>query len=221
MPQMRLGAGRAEHDLRRCVPCNSAAPVAATAALHPLRAKVVGYAGVRAYLKGYRADSIIGWLAPADLMAFLLLAHVQHAAGVAGAVGEIGVHHGKSFLPAALAATTAEPLWVADVFDKQELNIGKSGGGSWVPFVTNLATVGLSEANVTVHVGSSLDLGPSYACDAGLPRFRFFSVDGGHFAEAVLHDMTFAACHLEEGGIVAVDDVWHPGWLGVFQGVSE
>jgi hypothetical protein len=54
---------------------------------------------------------------------------------------------------------------------------------------------------------SSLDWAPADFCAAALPRFRWFSVDGGHTEAATRHDMHLGACHLAEGGILAVDDV--------------
>jgi hypothetical protein len=51
--------------------------------------------------------------------------------------------------------------------------------------------------------------------DRGLPAFRMFSVDGGHSTETTLHDMMLASCLLRDGGIMILDDVINPAWLGV------
>eukprot|EP00955_Chlamydomonas_euryale_P067075 359736-Chlamydomonas_euryale.AAC.3 len=61
----------------------------------------------------------------------------------------------------------------------------------------------------------------SEMCSTVTAPFRFLSIDGGHTKEVVFSDMRFAECHLEDGGIVAMDDVSHVYWLGVVEGISR
>ena len=99
------------------------------------------------------------------------------------------------------------------------MNVDKSGSGSEHALAANLRRVGLSLDDVLVTKSSSLDVAPALFCDARLPRFRWFSVDGGHTEVATRHDMHLGACHLAEGGVMAVDDVFNNLFLGVTEGI--
>lgn len=177
-------------------------------------------------LNSYMRGSVDGWFAPTSAAAFVALSHLQHAAGIIGSVGEIGVHHGLSFLFLASAALQGEALWACDVFEAQSLNLDGSGNGSSFAFKGNLVAHGLDPAGVHIHAASSLSLPADAFCSSSgsgdgrpLPRFRFFSVDGMHTADATAFDLATAACVLAPGGIIAVDDIDHPAWLGVREGV--
>ena len=49
-------------------------------------------------------------------------------------------------------------------------------------------------------------------------KFRLFSVDGGHTRELTVNDLTVAASHLEEGGIIILDDITNLAWPQVIDG---
>jgi len=59
-----------------------------------------------------------GWIQYEALVLMAFLAQQQRRAGVTGAVGEIGVHHGR--FTAAIFGTSRvdEPMWGADLFSK-------------------------------------------------------------------------------------------------------
>ena len=152
--------------------------------------------------------------------AFAVVAAAQRAAGVWGSVGEIGVHHGRSFILAALLSRADEPLFALDLFEElQAKNVDQSGSGSYEALARNMARVGLNASAVRVERRSSADLEPGYFCAARLPRFRFFSVDGGHTEALTRADMAAALCHLADGGVIAVDDVFNNLFLGVTEGI--
>ena len=175
---------------------------------------------LRAYIDLSLSDAIAGYMNFPTHAAFAVIARAQHDAGVVGAVGEIGVHHGRSFILAALLSTPAEPLWALDLFSTlQHLNLDGSGKGDENALAINMARVGLDIAKATTVAMSSLDLRADYFCASGIPRFRWFSVDGGHTEEATRRDMHAAACHLAEGGVIAVDDIFNNLFLGVTEGV--
>lgn len=52
----------------------------------------------------------------------------QHELGIYGAVGEIGVHHGKFLIPIVGNALVDEPAVAMDLFEDQQANLDKSGG---------------------------------------------------------------------------------------------
>ena len=166
------------------------------------------------------ADHIQGFMNFPTVAAFAVLARAQAAAGVVGSVGEIGVHHGRSFVLAVLLARSKEPLWALDLFENlQHLNIDRSGNGDSRALASNMRSVGLDPLEVKLVTRSSLEWSSSDFCKAGLPKFRWFSVDGGHTEALTRHDMHLGACHLAEGGIIAVDDVFNNLFLGVTEGI--
>ena len=73
---------------------------------------------------------------------------------------------------------------------------------------------GIGNEDVDVSSGGSADI-------TQLPyKFRLFSVDGGHTRELTVNDLTVAASHLEEGGIIILDDITNlsvaPGYRRLF-----
>ena len=59
------------------------------------------------------------------------LANVQHSNNVFGAVGEIGVHHGRFTIPLMHTALVGEELLAIDLFEEnQKQNVDGSGAGS-------------------------------------------------------------------------------------------
>jgi hypothetical protein len=54
---------------------------------------------------------------------------------------------------------------------------------------------------------------------AGKP-FRFVSIDGGHTAELVFHDLEVCTPVLREGGIIALDDLFNFLVPGVMEGIN-
>lgn len=82
--------------------------------------------------------------------------------------------------------------------------------------------------NVETHAGGTSDLvvvgrdsttldGPEIIKLTG-SAVRLFSVDGGHTAEIVAHDMATAESSLADGGVVIADDVFNQEWPGVAEG---
>ncbi len=175
---------------------------------------------LRKYIDLSLSDTIAGYMNFPTHSAFAVITRAQRDAGVVGAVGEIGVHHGRSFILAALLSSPVEPLWALDLFSTlQHLNRDGSGSGDENALRINMARVGLDIAQATTVAMSSLDLKADYFCKAGIPKFRWFSVDGGHTEEATRRDIHAGACHLAEGGVIAVDDMFNNLFLGVTEGV--
>lgn len=154
-----------------------------------------------------KKETIGGWLDFEDLYSVKLLSDAQHAAGVVGSVGEIGVHHGLLFVGLAQAAYYSEPVFAADIFEQQQFNFDNSGRGDKAIFLKNIDTfTGRTSNDVTLFEGSSLDLTAARIAAKGLPRARMFSVDGCHTFDCTLSDIKVAACTLAPGGIVLIDD---------------
>jgi hypothetical protein len=82
-----------------------------------------------AYLARFSSGNISGWLQPPQVAYVKQLTAKQHSLGIYGAVGEIGVHHGKFFLPIVGNALAEEPAVAIDLFEEQQgINVDGSGG---------------------------------------------------------------------------------------------
>lgn len=159
--------------------------------------------------------AIDGWLQEDALLLTLALHRQQRAAGIAGGVAEIGVHHGKFFVALALLCEGAERALAVDVFEDQHLNPDGSGQGDRGVFDANLARWGVSERAV-VRRQDSLTLTPEEVRGAlGGAGARLWSVDGSHSLRHAANDLRVAAASLAPGGVVLLDDFLHAGWLGV------
>jgi len=157
-----------------------------------------------------------GWFSPADGLAIGECLRLQETEGVKGDVAEIGVHHGKSFLAIAIGARSGEVAYAIDIFDKQNLNIDKSGSGNLDKFLANCRKFPL-RATVMPLAMSSLELARREK--EFLTPLRFLSIDGGHTRDITRNDLEIADRILVEQGICCVDDIIHFDWPGVISGV--
>jgi hypothetical protein len=160
---------------------------------------------------------VTGFLEPEVLLALGVLDSVQRAERVAGAVAEIGVHHGKLFLGLHLLQRPGESSVAIDIFGDQELNIDSSGKGDLAKFLANVE-LWASRDGLGLHQGDSTKLASSTLRELAGSGIRFFSVDGGHTEEIVLSDLRLAEASLSQGGVVIADDVFNQHWPGVSVG---
>ncbi len=160
---------------------------------------------------------IKGWLNPSTAVYLSALEVLQRRGGPAGDVCEIGIHHGLSFLCLALGMPSGQRAVAIDVFG-DEGNVDLSGQGDRRIFERNLARHGAHRSAIDIIQASSLDL-DALGFTAQGRRLRFISIDGGHTAEITQNDLRVAERTLVEGGLVALDDVLNPSWLGVVTGL--
>jgi SAM-dependent methyltransferase len=162
---------------------------------------------VRRYLDDTR--DVEGWFFPVDAYLFGFIDEIQKRERIEGNLFEIGVHHGKTAIFLARMRREGEIAGVCDVFDQQELNVDRSGGGNRAIFERNLRG---HELRVFAKLSSTL------TPDDTTERCRFFHIDGGHRAEDVVNDLEVAARALLPDGVVALDDLFNPNWPGVGEG---
>jgi Methyltransferase domain len=168
------------------------------------------------YLRG-GLQAVTGWLNRSTATYLSALEVLQRGLGIDGDVCEIGVHHGKSFLCLALGLPDHQRAVAIDVFGNQDLNKDRSGRGDREVFEGNLAKHGAG-ANVDIIEASSLSLDTLGFLEAGR-RFRLFSIDGGHTADVTYNDLHVAERTVVSRGVVALDDLLNPHWLGVVTGL--
>ncbi|RJF89118.1 class I SAM-dependent methyltransferase [Oleomonas cavernae] len=167
-----------------------------------------GTAALGRYIEGGH-KKVDGWLSPLDAHLTALIAMIQAEEGVAGSVGEIGVHHGRLFIALALATKAGERAFAADLFAEQAANIDRSGEGDEAAFARNMARFQVDAARVDTFRGNSMDLKwPMVEGKVGA-RARLFSVDGGHTEEVAANDLRLADDGLHERGVVILDDYFN------------
>jgi hypothetical protein len=166
-------------------------------------------------------DSVEGWLSPTTARMMHDLARHQTTRGIRGDVAEIGIYHGKSFIPLVTALAPGEKAIAIDVFEDQQKNLDGSGvDPSREAFLRHLETFAPG-VPVDIVQESSLDLKRLGFVARMRRRIRFFSIDGSHTREATANDLRVAEATLCEGGLVTLDDILSSHWLGVISGLSD
>lgn len=170
------------------------------------------------YLSGGHR-SVEGWLTPLCAGVIAGILEAQSCNGIAGSVGEIGVHHGKLFLVAYLSTRTDETAFAIDVFEQQELNTDHSGKGDRERFLHNVRARAGSTDGLIVIGKDSLKITPAEILEqAG--RCRLFSIDGGHTEECTRNDLAIAEACLCERGVIVLDDYFNHLWPDVSVGAA-
>ena len=124
--------------------------------------------------------AIEGWLQRIDAEIIGAILDHQHRQRIRGGCVEIGVHHGKSFIPLCMALAENELALGIDIFDDLRKSLDRSGRGDQGRLRANFSTFGVDEFRVRIFKESSEDVLGSYVVEAVGP-VRFFSVDGGHW----------------------------------------
>lgn len=176
-------------------------------------------AAIREFVSSGR-QRIDGWFARVDAEIFRIILTAQNDCGLKGSVVEIGIHHGKSFVALCLCLKDDERAYAIDVFEAQEHNLDFSGRGNRSRFETNLKKFGIPDDKLTIDARPSEQVSSSDILDAVGP-VRFFSVDGGHWAEVVKSDLTVAETTISEHGVIALDDFHRSEWPEVSKGLWE
>jgi tetratricopeptide (TPR) repeat protein len=142
-----------------------------------------------------------------------------------GGVAELGVYMGRFFLLLRSMLDTPEDSYGIDIFEDQHLNIDVSG--------TNKARQEIFKDNIDkydpfsgekIHIikGDSTSSKTQKELEV-IPKgsIRFFSIDGGHTKIHTLNDLRIAEKYVSDTGVVILDDILHPHWLGVMDGLVE
>jgi len=170
------------------------------------------------YLRCDKKD-VHGWLQRVDAEIIGSILEFQNRQSITGGLVEIGVHHGKSFIPLCMALRSDELALCIDIFDDQSKNLDSSGKGDFNSFQANLAKFHLDPLRIRVFKGSSEDVNHDYILQQVGP-VRFFSVDGGHWNSIVQNDLRLAEKTLARDGIIALDDYCRAEWPDVTAGYT-
>jgi len=112
-----------------------------------------------------------------------------------GALGEIGVYHGRSAALLALHTRDQEHLSLVDLDERPDRT----------RFLRDLLKG--NQFFFSVDRSSHLSGMPG---PGGLHRFRWFHIDGDHTGEALVNDLRLASEALQDEGIVCLDDFFSP-----------
>ena len=168
--------------------------------------------------------SVPGWVL-ADLPEFLrILKDVEW--NKEGGVAELGVYMGRFFLLLRAMLDKAEPSYGIDIFEDQNLNLDFSGtdkarqdvfkgyidkydafGGEGIQIIKGDSTSSKTQAELAEIIPEG--------------SIRFFSIDGGHTKIHTLNDLKIAEKYVADAGVVILDDILHPHWLGVMDGLVQ
>ena len=143
------------------------------------------------------------------------LMRIQTEHGVAGHVAEIGAFEGRFFIALAHALAPGEKALGIDVFEWPNPEVIDR-------FERNCAKHGVPAERRITWKASSDDMQPGdILAKLGGERVRFFHIDGQHSRKALAHDLELATAVLAPGGVIALDDMLHPGYPTLMVTVHE
>jgi len=166
------------------------------------------------------SKTVAGWLGRVDGELFVEIMRHQRERGFSGAVAEIGVHHGRSFIALCLGLEPGEQAYAIDIFEDQAKNLDRSGLGDRAQFEANLERFGIDKSRVIIDARGSDEVAPKDIVSK-VGAVRFFSVDGGHWREIVVNDLKLAASTLSDHGVIVLDDFMRPEWPDVSLGLFD
>lgn len=155
---------------------------------------------------------IPGWLAWTDYEIFREIILFQNT-NLPHSIAEIGVHHGKSFIPMSIFSKTRK-LYAIDIFNNQEGNIDNSGDGDLKAFIKNLKKYQIDQQRVIIDQRLSTDTKSNDILDK-VGKVSFFHIDGGHHYDAVINDINLAVDVSDENSVIVLDDVYRSEWPDV------
>lgn len=164
---------------------------------------------------------IDGWIDPGAYKTLNYLNQFQQLNNITGAVCEIGVHHGKFFIPLCLLRSGQEKALVIDVFEDQKLNVDHSGKGDKQVLQQNLERYTNNTDIVTCKSDSMLLTADDILKKTEGQRIRLFSVDGSHSVDHTVNDLILAQNTISPGGIIIMDDFYSQRWPGVMEGIHK
>jgi predicted O-methyltransferase YrrM len=139
----------------------------------------------------------------------------QTELGIAGDMVEIGTFEGRFFIAMALGLAPGERALGIDRFDWPDEGVHDR-------LLGNCAAAGLTRDRFTTWKGDTRTL-PSDGLRSrlGIQQARFIHIDGEHTHECLRHDLELARRALHPSGVIAVDDMLHPGYPALIVAVLD
>lgn len=165
-----------------------------------------------------KADEVPGWLAPEAAFFSAQLLEYQKNIKLEGNIVEIGVYHGKylAILYQYLNLINERILGIDAFIGSDDVERPKN-----IVFDNILKVCGNNQS-LDFIVEDSLALTSDQLFKfTQVKNVRFISIDGGHTAEIVSHDLKLATAILKEGGVIAMDDIFNHSLPGVTEGLFQ
>ena len=167
-------------------------------------------------------EEIHGWFVYKEIVPLLEIVNKNQKHGN---ILEIGVHHGKSFIPMVTLLRENEIAYAVDVFEDQEFNYDNSGHGSSKKLKDNLRKV-FNDKDINSKVkmikeDSTKLTSSNYLSYSNNKKYRIISIDGCHTSTATLIDLNNAIKILSDDGIIILDDYFNKQWPGVKFGIDK
>lgn len=157
----------------------------------------------------YLADGYARVRGMSSRFAAAICGHVirrQTELGVAGDVVEIGTFEGRFFIAMALGLAPGERALGIDLFNWPD-------GGVHDRLLAHCVANGLVRDRFTTWQVDTRTLPPDGLRGRLVPaKARFIHIDGEHSVECLSHDLELAHQALHPAGVIAVDDMLHPGY---------
>ncbi len=139
----------------------------------------------------------------------------QSALGIAGDLVEIGTFEGRFFIALALGLRPGETAVGIDLFDWPNAGVLQR-------MLQHCAKAGLQRERFVAWKQHSRDLSEASLREklpAGIARF--VHIDGEHEYDSLTSDLELAHAVLHPSGIIAVDDMLHPGYPTLITAVID
>ena len=167
------------------------------------------------------ADQIEGWFIYKDICPLLELINKSQQKNH---ILEIGVHHGKSFIPMITLLKDDEIAVALDVFEDQQYNYDRSGRGCSFKLKDNIKKI-YTNNNIfdklrIIKNDSTTMTSTDYLNYVNGEKYRIISIDGCHTKSATLIDLKNAIQILSDDGIIILDDYFNEHWPGVKFGID-
>jgi predicted O-methyltransferase YrrM len=134
------------------------------------------------------------------------LMRIQSELGIFGHAAEIGTFHGRFFIALAHALRPGERALGMDLFDWPSPEVEQS-------FERNCDRYGIGrETRITWKANSQSTEPRDLLSKLSGGSVRFFHIDGEHSRAALTQDLELATAVLAPGGLIALDDMLHPGY---------
>lgn len=164
-----------------------------------------GIAAVDRYLEDGYTD-VLGMSGRFSAAICCGLMRIQSELGITGHATEIGTFQGRFFIALAHALASGERALGMDLFDwpapgvKQQLehNCERFGIGP--------------DKGIVWQANSQTTTPEELLAKLGGGRVRFFHIDGEHSRAALTKDLELATAVLDPAGLIALDDMLHPGY---------
>jgi hypothetical protein len=139
----------------------------------------------------------------------------QTELGVIGDMAEIGAFEGRFFIAMALGLGPGEHAVGIDLFNWPNEGVRDR-------MLTNCAAAGLGPESFTAWKAQSRHISPAMLRERlTTGSARFFHIDGEHEYDSLTSDLELAHAVLHPSGIVAVDDMLHPGYPALVTAVLD